>query len=134
MHVISRKRLQEFWTRHPQAREPLLAWYRIVAASSFAALRQTFPAADVVQHWVVFNVAGNNVRLVAAIKFDRRQKVYVRHVFTHAEYDLWNDNRRDDEAKAYRIALPRRRAVAKKKAASKARGSGQARRPRGGGG
>jgi len=130
VHVISRKRLEEFWTEHSQAREPLLAWHRIMTASAFGsldALRQTFPAADLVRHWIVFNIGGNNVRLVTAIKFDRRQNVYVRHVFTHAEYDQWNKTRRDDEAKEYQVALKKRT-----RARSKSQKKGRAKRARGG--
>jgi mRNA interferase HigB len=34
----------------------------------------------------VFNIGGNKYRLIAAIHFNR-QKVYIRHVLTHPEYD-----------------------------------------------
>jgi mRNA interferase HigB len=37
----------------------------------------------------VFDIGGNKYRLVAAVHFDR-QMLYVRHVFTHAEYDRWS--------------------------------------------
>jgi mRNA interferase HigB len=132
VHVISRRRLQEFWSEHPQAREPLLAWHRVMTTTTFVslgALRLTFPAADLVRHWIVFNVGGNNVRLVTAIKFDRRQNVYVRHVFTHAEYDRWNDTRRDDEAKEYQAALKKRtgtRSTVRKKGRAKRTRRGEA--------
>jgi len=39
--------------------------------------------------YTIFNIKGNAYRLVAAIHYNR-QKVYIRHVFTHAEYDRWN--------------------------------------------
>ena len=35
---------------------------------------------------VVFNIGGNKYRLITAIHFNR-QKVYIRHVLTHEEYD-----------------------------------------------
>ena len=53
---------------------------------SFAELRQTFPNADPVGNLIVFNVGGNKARLIAAIHFNR-QKVYIRAVLTHQEYD-----------------------------------------------
>ena len=89
MHVISRKALREFWTRHPHAKTSLTRWYRIVSSTdfeSFVHLRATFPAADFVGDLVVFNIGGNNYRLIASIHFNR-SKLYIRHVLTHAEYD-----------------------------------------------
>ncbi len=90
MHVISRKSLVEFWTIHPDSKDPLACWHRIVERSTFGdygSLRQTFPSADVVGQYTVFNIGGNKYRLIASIHFDRG-KVYVRHVLTHQEYDL----------------------------------------------
>ena len=53
---------------------------------SFAELRRTFPSADKVGGYVVFNIGGDKYRLVAAVYFNRG-KVFIRHVLTHAEYD-----------------------------------------------
>ena len=39
--------------------------------------------------FTVFNVGGGGYRVVVAIHFNR-QKLYIRHVFTHAEYDRWS--------------------------------------------
>lgn len=54
--------------------------------ASFVALRVTFPSADQVDRFTVFNIGGNKFRLIAAIHYNRK-KVYIRHVLTHAEYD-----------------------------------------------
>ncbi len=54
--------------------------------ASFNALRNTFPSADKVGNLIVFNIGGNKYRLIASIHFNRG-KVYVRHIFTHTEYD-----------------------------------------------
>jgi mRNA interferase HigB len=53
--------------------------------ASFAELRITFPSADQVGNFTVFNIAGNKFRLIVAIHYNRK-KVYIRHVLTHAEY------------------------------------------------
>ena len=91
MHVISRKALIGFWTVHAQARASLSAWNRIVSEArftDFASVRRTFNSADVLaRDCVVFNA--NSFRIVAAINYNR-DKLYVRHVFTHAEYDRWS--------------------------------------------
>jgi mRNA interferase HigB len=93
MHVITRKALVDFWTRHPDSREALARWHKIVEKSSyqsFAELRLTFPSADMVGQYTVFNIGGNKYRLIASIHYDRG-RVYIRHVLTHEEYNrgLW---------------------------------------------
>jgi mRNA interferase HigB len=89
MHIISRKALQQFWIRYPDSRNPLFRWFKIMQKndfSSFNELRQTFPTADKVGDFIVFNISGNKYRLIASIHFNRN-KVYIRHVLTHPEYD-----------------------------------------------
>ena len=53
---------------------------------NFSQLRVLFPGVDKVGDIYVFNIGGNKLRLIAAIHFNR-QKVFVRAVLTHAEYD-----------------------------------------------
>jgi mRNA interferase HigB len=89
MHVISLKRLREFWRRWPEAESPLRAWHRVAEHAGwgcFADVREVYPHADQVGQCTVFNIAGNKFRLVVVIHFDRG-KVYIRHVMTHEEYD-----------------------------------------------
>ena len=89
VHVISRKALQQFWERYPESRKHLSRWFKIMQKSeisSFNELRQTLPSADKVQDFIAFNISGNKYRLIASIHFNRN-KVYIRHVLTHAEYD-----------------------------------------------
>lgn len=89
MHIISRKRLNEFAEKRPEAKHSLAHWYSLakrLKVSNFAELRQTFPSADQVGKLTVFNIAGNNIRLIAAIHYNRK-KIYIRAVLTHAEYD-----------------------------------------------
>jgi mRNA interferase HigB len=89
MHIISRKRLNDFADVHPDARTALEYWYRHMKGHNFASLeemRTLFPTADKVGKLTVFNLGGNKVRLIAAIHYNRR-KVYVRAVLTHKEYD-----------------------------------------------
>ena len=86
MHIITRARLVDFWRIHPEARVPLQHWFAIIRKTdyaSFAALRATFPSADQVDRFTVFNVGRNKFRLIAAIHYNRR-KVYIRDVLTHA--------------------------------------------------
>jgi mRNA interferase HigB len=89
MHVISEKKLREFWARRPRAKEPLRAWHRVAehaAWESFADIQRVYPSADQVGRCTVFDIGGNKFRLVVVVHFNRG-KVYVRHVMTHEEYD-----------------------------------------------
>jgi len=89
MHIITKKRLKEFSSLRPDCRNALETWYRIVKNNSFRSfseLRSYFPDADKVGKLIVFNVGGNKVRLIASVHFNR-QKLYIRHVLSHEEYD-----------------------------------------------
>ena len=96
MWVISRAALIEFCKRHPNAKSSLYCWYSIIKVNkycSFDDLKKTFRCADQVtmygkqkQKVTVFNIGGNKYRLVVAIHYNT-QKVFIRHVLTHSEYD-----------------------------------------------
>jgi mRNA interferase HigB len=92
MRVISKKALLDFIRRHPDARSALLTWYSLAQACiayGYNDLKQTFARVDYVPpEYTVFDVGGNRFRIVAAIHYNR-QSLFVRHVLTHAEYDLW---------------------------------------------
>jgi mRNA interferase HigB len=91
MRVISNKSLVEFAGRHPEASVALQMWRKTIEAgsfSNFATLKQAFNATDRVGDFYVFDIGGNKFRLIAAVHFNV-QKLYVRHVLTHKEYDKW---------------------------------------------
>jgi mRNA interferase HigB len=96
MHVISKKKLREFWVEYPRAKAALESWYQIAKHAdweNFAQVRNTFNTADSVGRFVVFDIGGNKYRLIAVIHYNRG-KLYVRHMLTHAEYDKgkWKDD------------------------------------------
>lgn len=96
MHIISKKKLREFWKKYPKAKSPLEAWYQTVKHAEweqFADVRKTFNTADLIGRFVVFDIGGNKYRLIAALHFNRG-KLFVRHVLTHAEYAAgkWKDD------------------------------------------
>lgn len=89
MHFISRKRLLEAADRHRDLSEPLDLWYRIAKRAlwrSIEDVRRVFPSADSVGKHTVFNIKGNNFRLIVEINC-KSGRVFIRHVLTHAEYD-----------------------------------------------
>jgi mRNA interferase HigB len=89
MHIISRKRLKEAAARHRDLEGALDAWFRIAKRAlwkNLADVRKTFPSADAVGKWTVFNIRGNQYRLITETNY-AFGRIYVRHVLTHAEYD-----------------------------------------------
>jgi len=87
--VISKRQLRVFWEKHADAEKRLSAWHQVVEAANWSSsedLKRTFPSADLVGRFVVFNVGGNNYRVITRIEF-ASHKVFVRHVLTHAEYN-----------------------------------------------
>jgi len=89
MHIITRKRLNEFAEKFPETNNALADWYRLMKQNNFdsiAEVRNFFPGADKVGKLTIFNVGGNKVRVVAAIHYNRK-KIYIRAVLTHQEYD-----------------------------------------------
>ncbi len=89
MHVITRKRLNDFAELYPDVKTALQHWYHTIKSNnfdSFNELKMLFPYADQVGKLTVFNVGGNKVRLIAAIHYNNR-KVYIRAILTHSEYD-----------------------------------------------
>jgi len=89
MRVISKKPLRDFWQRHPESKGLLEEWFKKASqctANSFPQLRQAFRSADYVDGMTIFDVGGNRYRLIAVIHYNK-QRLYVRHIMTHNEYD-----------------------------------------------
>ena len=89
MHIITRKRILDFVSKYPDSEPSLGNWYRIVKRAeyrTFSDVKAHFRSADYVEGFIVFNISGNKYRLIVAIHFDR-QKVYIRDILTHPEYD-----------------------------------------------
>ena len=89
MHIITRKRITEAKGLHTECESALASWLRVIEDNefkSFAALKATFNSVDKVEHLYVFDIGGNKLRLIASIHFNR-QKLYIRHILTHKEYD-----------------------------------------------
>ena len=85
MRVIAKRTLREFWARHANAEEPLLAWYREVLKEDWdtpARVKEKYRNASIVGgNRVVFNIKGNDYRLVVRISYPARI-VYVRFIGT----------------------------------------------------
>lgn len=94
MRVIAKKSLVEYYTEHKDAEIALGDWYDKTANAEwncFADVKKTFNSADYVgNNRVVFNIKGNQYRLVALVLY-RNKMVYIRFIGRHKEYDLIKD-------------------------------------------
>ena len=90
MRILSRKKLKEFWERHPDARQPLEAWYADARHAMWETpvdIKDVYRNASFVAYnRVVFNIKGNSYRLVVAVQF-AYSIVFIRFIGTHNEYD-----------------------------------------------
>ncbi len=94
MRIIKTSMLKEFWQGHREAEASLRTWAQQTKAAewrNFADVRKTFPGADPVpvasgRTVVVFNIAHNRYRLIAAVHCNTRI-VYTLRILTHKEYD-----------------------------------------------
>jgi mRNA interferase HigB len=89
VHVISRKALRDAVLRHADLEAPLDTWYRTAKRAEWKNItdvRKTYPHADLVGEYTVFNIKGNEYRLIVKIEY-HAQAIFIREVLTHAEYD-----------------------------------------------
>ena len=90
VRVIAVATLRAFWQRHPDAEQPLKAWFEEATKASWTQpsdIKAHYRSASVLKNRrVVFNIKGNEYRLIVAIAY-RLQIVYVKFIGTHTEYN-----------------------------------------------
>lgn len=100
MRIIAEGTVRQWAEDHARPASSLRQWVKLVRAAqwnSFTALRRGFPSADLVivrsgRKVVVFNIGGNDFRLLCAVHFNTGM-VFALRFLTHAEYskDHWKD-------------------------------------------
>lgn len=90
MRIIALRVLRDFWNRHPDAETPLRSWYAAASRagwSSPAEVKAAYRNASfIANNRIVFNIKGNDYRLVVAVHYNRGM-MFIRFVGTHREYD-----------------------------------------------
>jgi mRNA interferase HigB len=99
VHIVTIKRLMEASEKHREAAQEIGAWVRIVKSArwrNFSELRASFPDADDVDGFVVFNIRHNRYRLIVAVHYAKMIEgrltlghVYIGSFMTHKEHDRW---------------------------------------------
>jgi mRNA interferase HigB len=90
MHIVSVKTLRQFWEIHPDAEQPLRAWYLVARQAQWrtpAAIKADYRTASfVANNRVIFNLKGNDYRWVVLVAYSKG-RLFIRFVGTHADYD-----------------------------------------------
>ncbi|WP_308562342.1 type II toxin-antitoxin system HigB family toxin [uncultured Klebsiella sp.] len=90
MKIISVKNLKDFWAEYPDAEQPLRAWVDEATKANWktaAEIKEQYRSASILKNRrVVFNIKGNNYRLIVAIAYQRGW-MFVKFIGTHRQYD-----------------------------------------------
>ncbi|TND09436.1 MAG: hypothetical protein FD123_1242 [Bacteroidetes bacterium] len=93
MNIYNKSTLIQFWLKHAIAKKHLELWYNDVAAQKWKGpneVKKDYVTASIINNSrVVFNIKGNDFRLVADINYQRGW-LFVKFIGTHAEYDRIN--------------------------------------------
>jgi len=94
MRIIKKKSLLDYIVVHPESAVAMMAWYKTASRAEwtcFADIRKDFNSVDSVGNKrYVFNIKGNDFRLVVIILFNP-ETIYIRFIGTHQEYDRIKD-------------------------------------------
>jgi mRNA interferase HigB len=90
MRILALSTLRAFWEMHPMAKAPLCNWYAEASGADWAtpdAIKAAHRNASfLADNRVVFNIKGNDYRLIVKVHYNRRM-MFVRFVGTHKQYD-----------------------------------------------
>ncbi|MFM0595364.1 type II toxin-antitoxin system HigB family toxin [Paraburkholderia dilworthii] len=93
MRIVAKRPLLNFGERHPEVRQQLMAWHDETAKATWVSpqdIKNRYASASFVgRNRVVFNLKGNDYRLIVAIAYSVGV-VYIKFIGTHAEYDKIN--------------------------------------------
>ncbi|MFS2157059.1 type II toxin-antitoxin system HigB family toxin [Pseudomonas sp. Pseusp122] len=95
MRIIAISQLKAFWDKHPDSEQSLRAWADEAKKANWTspeAIKAQFGNASILKsRRVVFNIKGNDYRLIVAIAY-RFGAIYIKFVGTHLEYDKIDAN------------------------------------------
>ena len=95
MRVVAKKILREFWEKHEDREQQLKAWFHEAEKAEWEKpnqIKEEYPSASVLNaNRVVFNIKGNNDRLIVKISYEY-QMVWMQFIGTPTDYDKINAN------------------------------------------
>ena len=102
MHVIAKKMFTDAKKKFPNDAQAIEDLYRVLNTGKFSdptELKKVTPSLDNFKYkdkWWIIDIGGNNLRLIAFIEF-RHNRLYVKHIVNHAEYDKLTNRYRKKE-------------------------------------
>jgi len=94
--ILSKRTLREFWEKNPNSKDYLETWYETVKLATWNSpneIQQFYATISILKNSrVVFNIKGNDYRLVAKINY-KKQWLFIRYIGTHEEYDQIDANK-----------------------------------------
>lgn len=95
MRIISKKALRDFWEVHSGSEQQLKSWFQEASNAEWKTpndIKREYPSASILNNnRIVFNIKGNNYRLIVKINYNH-QMIWIRFIGMHAEYDKINAN------------------------------------------
>lgn len=88
MNIINRQHARRLMEDHPEAAHGIEQWWRTARRVNWSSLndcRRIYQSADQVERVLIFNIMGNNYRLITVVSW-RGQRIYVKALLSHAEY------------------------------------------------
>lgn len=95
MRIIARSTLREYWQKHPDTEQPLKAWFDDASRANWQSpsdIKGVYANASIIaNNRVVFNIKGNNYRLIIHIRYEIGI-IFICFIGTHKEYDKIDAN------------------------------------------
>ena len=93
--IIAKRALRDFWRKHPDAEQHLKTWHETAKKANWktpADVKKAYANASILKDSrIVFNIKGNDYRLVVKFNFER-QWAFIRFIGTHNSYNQIDAN------------------------------------------
>ncbi|NEO18283.1 MAG: type II toxin-antitoxin system HigB family toxin [Moorea sp. SIO4A5] len=92
MHTVITFDIAKFWHNHPESKEYIAAWFKLVETgqwSSFEQMGQSFPYLEGKESNALFTIGCGRYTLKARINF-KYKHIVVRNIIANADYDRQN--------------------------------------------
>jgi len=93
VRILSKRTLREFWLKHGDCENQLLILYKELKRWNYGNSSDLLTAfsncRSIGQNRFIFNIKGNNYRLVIKVSF-KLNTIWIRFIGTHNEYDNIN--------------------------------------------
>jgi len=90
MRIIARSTLRSFWEKYPDSEQSLKAWFHEASRAQWQSpsdIKRLYRNASIIaNNRVVFNIKGNDYRLIVHVRYDI-SIIFIRFIGTHQEYD-----------------------------------------------